>query len=109
DFLEYIILQIIYYEKSFENWLENSPNVLFDDEINTILWIGRQETANVGDSKKFPDLIGVDSFGNLIIVELKKDKAPRDVVAQILEYASWASSLNYDDLNDIFSKYCEIR
>ena len=97
------------YEKSFENWLENSPNILFDDESNTILWIGRQETANVGDSKKYSDLIGVDSFGNLIIVELKKGKAPRDVVAQILEYASWASSLNYEDLNHIYSKHCEKR
>jgi len=60
------------YEKSFENWLENSPNVLFDDESNTILWIGRQETAYVGDSKKFPDLIGVDSFGNLNIVSISE-------------------------------------
>lgn len=94
------------YEKSFENWLENSPDVLFDEVSNTILWIGRQETADVGDSKKFPDLIGVDLYGDLIIVELKKDKAPRDVIAQILEYASWASNLNYDNLDDIFSKYC---
>lgn len=31
------------------------------------------------------------------------------MVAQILEYASWASNLNYEDLNDIFSKYCEKR
>ncbi len=97
------------YEESFENWLENSPDVLFDDWSSTVLWIGRQETADVGDTKKFPDLIGIDSRGNIIIVELKKDKSPREVVAQILEYASWASNLNNDSLNDIFSKYCEKR
>jgi hypothetical protein len=33
-------------------------------------------------------LIGIDSAGDLLIVELKKGKTPREVVAQILEYAA---------------------
>lgn len=78
------------YERYFESWLENSPSLLLDDEQegNTILWIGRQVTANVGDTEKFPDLIGIDSSGDLVIVELKKGKTPREVIAQILEYAA---------------------
>ncbi len=93
------------YEESFENWLENSPNFLFSDEGNTVLWIGRQASAKVGDTDKYPDLIGVDSFGDLIIVELKKGKTPREVIAQILEYNCWASNLKYDDLNQIYLNY----
>ncbi len=94
------------YERSFECWLGNSPNVLFDEGEDTVIWVGRQETVQVGDVKKFPDLIGTDSQGDVIIVELKKGRTPREMVAQGLEYASWASSLKYEDLNTMFKKYC---
>lgn len=95
------------YECYFESWLENSPSLLFDneDDGNTVLWIGRQVTANVGDVGKFPDLIGIDASGDLVIVELKKGKTPREVIAQILEYASWGSLLSYNDLDDLTRSY----
>lgn len=94
------------YEKDFENWLENSPYVLFDDdEMNSVIWIGRQPTANLGETDKYPDLIGIDSSGDLVIVELKKGKTPREVVAQILEYASWGASLDYEALDQIAMSY----
>lgn len=104
--LEKVKTDSIDYEKDFENWLENSPVVLLDDDSeSTVLWIGRQVTARVGDVGKYPDLIGIDSNGDLVIVELKKGKTPREVVAQILEYASWGESLTYDDLNAITQVY----
>lgn len=95
------------YERYFESWLENSPALLLDDEDggNTVLWIGRQVTANVGTVDKFPDLIGIDASGDLIIVELKKGKTPRDIIAQILEYASWGASLDYNDLDELARNY----
>ena len=95
------------YECYFESWLENSPSLLFDDEDdgNTVLWIGRQVTASVGDVGKFPDLIGIDASGDLVIVELKKGKTPREVIAQILEYAAWGSQLDYNDLDDLARSY----
>lgn len=95
------------YERYFESWLENSPALLLDDEDggNTVLWIGRQVTANVGTVDKFPDLIGIDASGDLIIVELKKGKTPRDIIAQILEYASWGASLEYNDLDELARNY----
>ena len=67
------------YERYFESWLENSPSLLLDDEdgSKTVLWIGRQVTASVGETDKYPDLLGIDASGDLIIVELKKGKTPR--------------------------------
>lgn len=104
--LEKVKTDSIDYEKDFENWLENSPAVLLDDDSeSTVIWLGRQVNATVGDVGKYPDLIGIDSNGDLVIVELKKGKTPREVVAQILEYASWGASLNYDDLNSIAQSY----
>lgn len=106
--LEKVTIGTIDYEKSFENWLENSPNVLFDeDEGNTVIWVGRQTRAHIGDTSKYPDLIGIDSAGDVVIVELKKGRTPREVVAQALEYASWVSKLSYTDLNEIFLEYMQ--
>jgi len=93
------------FEKDLENWLENSPNVLLDEDEGSIIWIGRQVSANIGDSGCYPDLIGIDTAGDLVMVELKKGKTPREVVAQILEYAVWGSSLDNDDLNKIAQSY----
>jgi hypothetical protein len=64
-----------------ESWLERSPGAI--TAVPT-LWIGRQTSASVEDTTIFPDLLGVDDSGNLLILELKKGKAPREVVAQLI-------------------------
>lgn len=73
------------------------------------MWIGRQIMADFSDHYKFPDLIGIDADGNVVIVELKKGKTPREVVAQILEYAAWAEKLTYEKLNIITMKYYDTK
>ncbi len=92
-------------ESHLEDWLENSPLALAQEPI---LWIGRQTSAAVEDSTIFPDLLGIDSDGNPVIVELKRDKAPRDVVAQLLEYAAWANDLSDIQIQEIAQNYLEI-
>lgn len=104
-YLEKANKEPIDYEKDFENWLENSPHVLFENDASTIMWIGRQVSTTSYETVKFPDLMGIDSNGDVVIVELKKGKTPREVVAQILEYAAWASGLMYEDLNVLTIKY----
>lgn len=104
--LEKVKADSIDYEKDFENWLENSPSVLLDDDNeSTVIWIGRQVGASVGDVGKYVDLIGIDATGDLLIVELKKGRTPREVIAQILEYASWGAYLTYDALNEMAQIY----
>ena len=90
-------------ENHLESWLENSPWALVEGE--PILWIGRQTSANVEESTIFSDLLGIDSEGNLVIVELKRGKAPRDVVAQLLEYAEWAEKLSDEQIREIAEIY----
>ena len=94
-------------ERYLESCLENSPGALTQDEL--ILWIGRQTSAAVEEGTIFPDLLGVDSEGNLVIVELKRGRAPRDVVAQLLEYAAWANELSEDQVHEIAEGYFQIR
>ncbi len=92
-------------ESHLEDWLENSPLALIQGE--PILWIGRQTSASVEESTIFPDLLGLDTEGNLVIVELKRDEAPREVVAQLLEYAAWANELSEQQIQVIAEDYFE--
>lgn len=48
--------------------------------------------------------MAIDSNGDLIIIELKKHATTRDVIGQILDYASWAHTLKADDLTKILQK-----
>jgi len=89
-------------EKHLECWLENSPWAIAQEPF---LWIGRQTTASDENSTFFPDLIGIDKDGNFVVVELKKDRAPREVIAQLLDYVAWVSELSEDDIIKMAESY----
>ncbi len=66
--------------------------------------IGRQVYTDFG---KYIDLLAVDAFGSIIIIELKKHKTPRDVVAQTIDYASWVESLPSDRIVEIYQEFAK--
>lgn len=66
------------------------------------LIIGRQVITSFN---KYIDLLAIDSNGSLIVVELKKDRTPREVVAQSLDYASWVKDLRPEELAEIYESY----
>ena len=94
-------------ESQLESWLENSPDALVQDEI--ILWIDRQTSASGDDGIIHPDLLGVDYEGNLVIAELKRDRTPREVVAQLLEYAAWGKELDEEQIEAIAEEHFQTR
>src|SRR5699024_4930943 len=53
------------------------------------------------------DLLAIDADGNLHVLELKRDRTPREVVAQVLDYGSWVSTLSRDDVIDIAEKFLD--
>ena len=77
-------------EKRLEAWLCRDVGLLSDK----LLVIGRQISMSGGTL----DLLAVDEEANLVIVELKRDKTPRDVVAQTLDYASCIEDLGREDV-----------
>lgn len=87
-------------ESDLERLLENNPEYFFDD--GKILIIGRQVLTNLGS---WIDLLGLDKFGNTVVIELKRGKTPRETVSQLLEYASFVDDLDYDQLNGIYQDY----
>ena len=94
-------------ERHLEDWLENSPHALVENE--SILWIGRQTSAKDEDGTIYSDLFGVDFQGNLVIAELKKGRTPRDIIAQILDYAAWAVGLSESKIRETAEAYFEAR
>lgn len=89
-------------EAQLEDWLTNSPWAIAEESL---LIIGRQTTARTGTEIRYPDLIALDQNGNVVIIELKKGRAPREVIAQTLEYAAWASNLSEPDIKSIAESY----
>ena len=84
-------------EGRLEEWLCKDIRLLSDD----LLVIGQQ----IEQYGTFLDLLAVDRDGNLVIVELKRDRTPRDVVAQALDYASWVQELGREDIERYAAKH----
>lgn len=101
-FSEYVHtpFQIDNEEKVLEDWLESNPDGIVED--GNILIIGRQVATNLGG---FVDLLGVDREGNVVVMELKRDRTPRDTIAQSLEYASFSEQLDMNQLEKILQSY----
>jgi len=66
------------------------------------LAIGRQVRTDHG---LFVDLLAIDRDANLVVIELKRDKTYRDIVAQVLDYGSWVRELKDDRIAQIFDEY----
>ncbi len=47
--------------------------------------------------------------GSLIIIELKRDRTPREVVAQALDYASWVTQLDAAKMAQIYRRFSDGR
>ncbi|MGC9457128.1 MAG: hypothetical protein ACP5DC_06350 [Halothiobacillaceae bacterium] len=68
------------------------------------LLIGRQVRTAFD---KLVDLLAIDANGTLIIIELKRNKTPRDVVAQAIDYASWVVTLADFQVIEIYQEFAE--
>jgi hypothetical protein len=84
-------------KEDLEKWLKTNPKILGDN----ILIFGEQVWTKSGPL----DYLGIDTDGNIVIVELKRDKLARDVLAQAIDYASDAANWDLEKLNEICLTY----
>lgn len=89
-------------EKLIEGWVAANPGLLGLDAIV----IGRQVPTDHG---KYIDLLALDRLGGVVIIELKKDRTPREIVAQVLDYASWVRTLTTNQVFEIGERYLSTR
>lgn len=69
---------------------------------NPLLVFGRQVVTEYSGRV---DLLCVDQEGTLYVVEIKKERTPREVVAQAMDYGYWVRDLGYDDVRDIYARH----
>lgn len=85
-------------EQLLEDMIVREPGILSTEWM----LIGRQEiTAHGGRI----DLLAIAPDGSLVLIELKRDRTPRDIVAQALDYAAWVSELTSDRIVQIFGRF----
>jgi hypothetical protein len=94
DLVEFSALEA---ENKLENYLEKDLSLVG----SPLMLIGRQVATAFG---KFIDLLAMDSEGMLVVIELKRKRTPREVVAQVLDYGSWVASLSRDEIATIFAE-----
>jgi len=85
-------------EEQLETWLEQDISIISTD----YMVIGRQVTTDFGG---VIDLLCLDSSGDIVVVELKPGKTPREVTAQALDYASWVTDLSHQWITEIANDY----
>jgi hypothetical protein len=86
------------YEDRLEKWLLTDISIL----SSNLAVIGSQVITPYG--KKI-DILAINSEGDLIIIELKRGLTYREVISQVLDYATWVKDITYDDINKILSQY----
>lgn len=85
-------------EKQLENMIVQEPSIL----SNEWMLIGRQVHTKFSG---ILDLLAIAPDGSLVLIELKKGKTSREVIAQALDYATWIENLDVSDLVEIFKKF----
>lgn len=85
-------------ERLLEDMIVASPSLLSEEWM----LIGRQVDTGLGGRV---DLLAVAPDGSLVLIELKRSKTPREVVAQALEYAFWVEKLRPDEIAAIYLRF----
>ena len=76
-----------------EKWVRTETKILGSD----IRIIGEQVYTSSGPL----DFLGIDNSGNLVIIELKRDRLPREALAQAIDYASDISGWELEKISEI--------
>ena len=84
-------------EYDLETWIASNPAIIGPD----LAIIGRQVSTKSGPL----DLLAIDLAGNMVIIELKRDRLPREALAQAIDYASDVAEWNIDRIGETCAKY----
>ncbi len=85
-------------EQALEAMIVKDPRILSGDWM----LIGRQEQTGLGGRI---DLLAIEPDGSLVLIELKRERTPRDIIAQALDYASWVERLEAEEVSQIYQRF----
>lgn len=85
-------------EQQLEDMIVAAPQILSGEWM----LIGRQEQTGLGGRI---DLLAIAPDASLVLIELKRNRTPREIVAQALDYASWVEQLTADKIVQIYERF----
>lgn len=85
-------------EQQLEDMIVRDPRILSSEWM----LIGRQEVTSHGGRI---DLLAIAPDASLVLIELKRDRTPREIIAQALDYASWVEQLTPDRVAQIYQRF----
>ena len=88
-----------------QEWVIAHPRVL-GPAVKIVAFEFGSWTGYTGEKEKDRlDVLALDGDGHLIVVELKRDKAPDTVEMQALKYAALVSRFTRDDLDKVHARF----
>lgn len=88
-----------------QEWVIANPHVLGMGTKIVAFEFGSW-TGHTGEKERDRlDVLALDTDGHLVVVELKRDKAPDTVEMQALKYAALVSRFTRDDLDKVHARY----
>lgn len=89
-------------ESQIEDAIESAPELLG----TKVLIVGRQVSVpNRGIGRGLLDQLALNEEGRLVVIENKRDRTPRDVVAQVVDYAAWANTTTLSEIEELYDEY----
>lgn len=85
-------------EQQLEDMIVTAPQILSGEWM----LIGQQEQTGLGGRI---DLLAIAPDASLVLIELKRNRTPREIVAQALDYASWVEQLTADKIAQIYQRF----
>jgi len=83
-----------------QEWVESNPEILGEK-----LLIISKDLTFFSNTKERPDLIAIDTNGDIVIIELKRDDSGLNVEWQAIKYASYLSKFTVNDIFNLYEKY----
>lgn len=88
-----------------QEWVIEHPEVLGPDVKIVAFEFGSWAAHTGAVERDRLDVLALDGDGRLVVVELKRDKAPDTVDMQALKYAALVSRFTRDDLDRVHAQY----
>ncbi len=88
-----------------QEWVLQHPQILGGDVKIVSFEFGNWTGSGGGSSHDRLDVLGLDVEGRLVVVELKRDKAPDTVDMQALKYSALVSRFTREDVDKVHTQF----
>ncbi|MER7335223.1 MULTISPECIES: endonuclease NucS domain-containing protein [unclassified Micromonospora] len=88
-----------------QQWVVDHPELIDNDMKVVTFEYGRWITASGTPAADRLDVLGLDRAGRLVVVELKRDRAPDTVTMQAINYAAMARLFSLDSLAEVHAAH----